>query len=263
MSTFGIATVKDESDVIAGTLLHMADEVDHMIVVDNASGDGTREILAELEWQLPLDVMDDPEVAYHQSARMSFLAAKAAERGADWIVPFDADELWYWRGGRIRDELADLKGVDIVEAALYNHFPSGIDPIGDDPFETICFRQAKPAPLPKVAFRWRKGATIHQGNHGVDLEGPTTRISGGLEIRHFPYRSAEQFVKKARNGAAAYAATDLPEHVGAHWRGYGEILHRHGVEALADVFREHFWAMSPVDKGWVPDPAPYRRWLSS
>jgi hypothetical protein len=125
---------------------------------------------------------------------------------------------------------------------------------------TIQWRERKPAALPKVAFRYRQGATIHQGNHGVDLGKDVTTSHAGLEVRHFPYRSAEQFVRKARNGAAAYAATDLPYDVGAHWRGYGEILDRYGPEALQNVYRTWFWHLSPVDAGLIHDPAAYRRW---
>lgn len=259
MTTAAVSMVKDEADVIAGTLTHMADEVDFLIVADNGSLDGTREILAELADDLPLTVLDDPEVAYRQSEKMSALAATAAGRGATWIVPFDADELWVSRPDRISVDLACCD-ADIATAQLYNHFPSGIDPDELDPFRSIVWRQPDPAPLPKVAFRWREGAVIHQGNHGVTLPGTTRTQHGILEVRHFPYRSAEQFVRKARNGAAAYAATDLPENIGAHWRGYGDILNRHGVEALAEVFRTHFWHLSPVDAGLIPDPAPYRRW---
>jgi hypothetical protein len=260
MTTFGVSMVKDEADVIAGTLTHLADEVDHLLVADNGSTDGTREILAELEDVLPLTVVDDPDPAYFQSPKMSALAEKAAGMGAEWIVPFDADELWIWNGSRIRDELDGCR-TNIVHARLFNHFPTAVDPEDPDPFRSIIWRQPDPAPLPKVAFRWEPGAVIHQGNHGVTLPHRSKVYEGGLEIRHFPYRSAEQFVSKARNGAAAYKATDLPEHVGAHWRSYGDILERHGEDVLiSEVYERWFFAVSPVDMGWVPDPAPYMRW---
>jgi glycosyltransferase involved in cell wall biosynthesis len=250
--------VKDEADVIAGTLAHMADEVHHLIVADNGSTDGTREILAELATRLPLTVLDDPDVAYHQSHKMTFLARKAAEAGAEWIVPFDADELWI-APQRVY-ETVEASNANVVTARLFNHFPTAIDPDEKDPFESIVWRQREPGALPKVAFRWHPDAHIHQGNHGVDR--PDAVTVEGLEVRHFPYRSAEQFVRKARNGAAAYRATDLPETMGAHWRAYGDILDRYGEEALVDqVFRKWFWFFSPVDAGMVLDPAHYRRWL--
>jgi glycosyltransferase involved in cell wall biosynthesis len=251
--------VKDEADVIAGTLLHMADEVDHLLVADNNSTDGTREILAELD-DLPLTIIDDPEPAYYQSSKMSALAAHAAEMGAEWIVPFDADELWV-APHRVSKILASAT-TSIVTAALTNHFCTAVDPDDPDPYRRIVWRQAKPAALPKVAFRWEPGAVIHQGNHGVTLPSDP-KPTNGLEVRHFPYRSAEQFISKARNGAAAYRATDLPVSEGAHWRAYGDILDRLGEEGLATVFREHFWYLSPTDSGLVQDPAPYRRWQQS
>jgi hypothetical protein len=122
------------------------------------------------------------------------------------------------------------------------------------------WRDPKPGALPKVAFRWQPGVVVHQGNHGVDTTYARVNVPDLLEVRHFPYRTAQQFVAKARQGAAAYAATDLPESAGAHWRLYGQVLAEHGEEALADHYRRHFWHLIPVDSGLIHDPAPYRRW---
>lgn len=258
MTVAAVTMVKDEADVIEGVLAHMVDEVDFVIVADNLSTDATRPILDRLAGHLPIEVVDDPDPAYRQSEKMTALAARAAEQGAEWIVPFDADEIWYSEHGRIRTVLADTSAT-VAHAPLYNHFASGLDPDGCDPFATMVWRQRKPGPLPKVAFRWHPDAVIAQGNHAV--KHPASTVARGLmEVRHFPYRSAEQMVRKARNGAAAYRAGDFRKDMGAHWRSYGEILDRHGEEALRDVFREHFWHLSPVDAGLVHDPAPYRRW---
>jgi glycosyltransferase involved in cell wall biosynthesis len=254
VSTFGVAMVKDEADVIEGTLRHMAGEVDFLIVADNGSTDGTRDILHSLD--LPLLVLDDPEPGYEQSRKMSALAARAGQQGAQWIVPFDADELWV-AADRLKTILDPLD-ANVATARLFNHFATAVDPEGTDPFRTIIWRQQQPAQLSKVAFRWEPGAVIHQGNHGVTLH--QSRVADVLEVRHFPYRSAEQFVRKARNGAAAYRATDLPVTEGAHWRAYGDLLDRYGEEALHDVFRTHFWFLSPTDSGLVRDPAAYLRW---
>lgn len=261
MTVVGITMVKDEADIIEGTLRHMAGEVDDLVVADNGSTDGTFEILQELKQELPLRVVVDPDPAYRQSEKMSALAATAGELGATWIVPFDADELWL-ADDRVSHVLNNLVGAQVARAVLFNHFPSAVDPAGRDPFRTIVWRQAEPAPLPKVAFRWEPGAVIHQGNHGVTL--PTTSVATvyALEVRHFPYRSVEQFVRKARNGAAAYRASDLPASEGAHWREYGDLLDRFGEEALHDVFRQWFWHLSPVDAGMVLDPAAFCRWAT-
>jgi len=262
MATFGISMVRDEADVIAGTLQHMADEVDHLIVADNLSTDGTRDLLADLARQLPLTLVDDQVPGYYQSFKMSALADRAAAAGATWVVPFDADELWLSRFGRVREVLAELEHP-VAAAELTNHLRTAIDLDDPDPFVSMVWRQRDPAPLRKVAFRWEPGAVIAQGNHDVHLPGGTSRVEC-LQVRHFPYRSAQQFTRKALNGAAAYrAAAGLSEQDGAHWRAYGEIAEREGPDRLADVFREHFWYLSPTDAGLVRDPAPYLRWRNT
>lgn len=262
----GVSMVRDEADIIAGTLTHMADEVDALLVADNRSIDGTRETLRKLTVDLPvpLEVVDDLDPAYYQSDKMTALAARvaAAYDGDVWIVPFDADEIWYSPAGRIRDVLADVK-VSVCEAALYNHFRTDLDVDDPDPFRSMVWRTAQPADLGKVAFRWRAGARIEQGNHGVYLPNDLYRglpSTVTLQLRHFPYRSAEQFVSKARNGAEAYRLTNLPGDMGAHWRAYGEMLDRYGADYVRGVFDQHFHHRSPTDVGLVRDPAPYLRW---
>ncbi len=269
---WGVTMMKDESDVAYHTICHLAGEnLAGIIVADNMSTDGTR---AELErarvdmakgtpWERACEIIivDDDEPGYFQSAKMTALAATAAkDHGAQWIVPFDADELWYTRGDRLGIVLSKMPGyTHAIEAPLYNHFPSSIDPAGSIPFTTIGWRQREPGALPKVCFRWSPDITILQGNHAISGgEGHVTR--GGVELRHFPYRTFEQFKHKAAMGAAAYAATDLPQTEGAHWRQYGAILDRHGEDALREVYERWFWFLAPVEGGLVLDPAPFRRW---
>jgi hypothetical protein len=258
MTTFGVSMVKDEADVVVGVMRHMADEVDHLLVADNGSTDGTRDLLDVLSRELPMTVVDDPEPAYYQSQKMTQLAHQAYDEGAVWIVPFDADELWYSPHGRVKELLATSKR-NVVTADLYNHFATSLDLEDPDPFRAMIWRQRRPMTLPKVAVKWVPTAVIHQGNHGVTHPN-ADRPGIGLMIRHFPYRSMDQFVRKAVNGAEAYKLTDLPHELGAHWRGYGAIYQHHGRQALEQVYRDHFWYLSPMDSKMVRDPAPYLHW---
>lgn len=266
-AVFAVSMVRDEADIIGVTVRNLQAQVDHVIVADNGSTDGTREILHGLG----VEVIDDPERGYYQSAKMTALAHLARERGAEWVVPFDADELWYSPHGEIRDVLADLpETCAVVGADLYDHVCTAVDPDEPDPVARIGWRRRGALALPKVAVRARPDLTITQGNHGARYSiDPAVLRDGTLVVRHFPYRSAEQFVRKVRNGAEAYrAATGLPADAGAHWRQWGAILDEHGEDAVADIFRRWYWRRRPdrverIEREDQPslifDPAPCRR----
>lgn len=286
MSTAAILRVKDEADVIEATVRHLLAQVDAAIVADNASTDGTLEILEGFigdEGDSRVSLIRDPEVGYYQSRAMTALAAHARERGFAWVVPCDADEVWYANGTRIGDWLSELPAdVAIVTAELYDHvataddppaqelYPAMMTPEGPagavgcvrflDPFKRIGWRRREPAKLQKVACRLLPGLVIQQGNHSASYPGEHVGIAGGLVVRHFPYRSVPQFVHKVRVGAAAYAATDLPPFIGAHWRQYGELLASGGEAAIEEIFRTWFWSTDPAsDPSLIYDPAPVSR----
>lgn len=233
--------VRNEVDIIGPIIEHMLTQVDALIVADNISTDGTHEILESF----PIELMVDFDEGYYQSKKMTALAALAAERGAEWIVPFDADEYWRARTGpTIAKALKQLpETVLMVEADIWDHVSTGDDPSEPNPLKRIQWRRSTPLPLPKVACRYRKGLVIQQGNHAAAYPGnffpPTVRNL--LTIRHFPYRSPEQFISKVKQGAAAYKATDLPETMGAHWRQWGQILESQGEQAVADIYRKWFY----------------------
>jgi hypothetical protein len=265
---WAVTMVRDEADVIGGTIRHLINEgVDGIIVANNGSTDQTwGEAAAAAHGSgVQLRMVEDPEVAYYQSRKMTALASWAHDEGATWIVPFDADELWYARGeDRLADYLRSLPPkVGVVRAELYNHFATSIDVPDPSPFRSLVYRQREPGALPKVAVRWCPELVIHQGNHSAThpaMSQPGGAIDSAVELRHFPFRSFEQFVRKARNGAEAYKATDLDPSVGAHWRQYGEILERHGEDALREVWERWYHFLSPTDGGLVYDPAPFMRW---
>ncbi len=244
MTTIAVSMCRDEADIIRSTIPRMIRQVDHVIVADNGSVDQTRAILDLFS----VEVIDDDEVGYYQSRKMSALAERARRHGADWIVPFDADEVWLATEGRIADQLTDLPDDALTcEATVFDHVAT--DELGLSPW-----RRAEALPLRKVACRAREGLVIEQGNHGATFPGVRHPLSATdlLQVRHFPYRSVAQMVRKARNGAAAYAATDLPEEAGAHWRGYGRL----SDEQLDEVFHRYFHSADPEADGLVYDPIP-------
>src|SRR4029077_16712314 len=142
---------------------------------------------------------------------------------------------------RLADVLARADG-DVVQARLWHHFSTTLDADSGWPFERMVYRAASEAPIGKVIVRWDPGATIEPGNHGAFYLDRGAMISTlrDVQVRHFPYRSEEQFVRKAINGSRAYAATDLPWGIGQHWREYGQLYAKGGEDALRAAYRAHF-----------------------
>lgn len=240
MSVVAICMAKDEADIIGSTVGHMLSQVDDVWVFDNDSSDDTAEICRTLGAR----VEADSNPAYYQSRKMSAWAEQAVRAGYEWVVPFDADEVWVGRNGTVSRTLERLPGwVLVAEADLYDHVATGRDDPGLGPVERLRWRRPHPGVLPKVACRARSGMTIHQGNHGVTFAKDTKPpiVKHLLTVRHFPYRSPDQLIRKARNGAAAYGATRLPETVGQHWRGYGRMSNGD----LADHFHKWFFREDP------------------
>jgi hypothetical protein len=224
--------VKDEADVIETTVKHLLREVDHVIVSDNDSSDGTSEILLRLRgWAGGrLTVVSDGEAGYYQSDKTTALAGTAAGLGHDWVVPVDADEIWYSPFGRLGDVLDGLPaGFLFAAGAILNHVCCpDVDPAGEpDPVRRLGWRIRAEGDLPKVACRALPDLRIEMGNHGATARGlvssswsPT--IAGQVYIHHYPWRSAEQFERKIANGARAYAAApEIGEDFGDHWRRFG------------------------------------------
>jgi glycosyltransferase involved in cell wall biosynthesis len=253
VTTIAVSTVRNAADVVGPVVRHMLTQVDAVIVADNLSDDGTRDIVDALG----CEVVDDLEPAHWQGRKMTSLAHKARlEYGADWVVPFDSDEIWYSPFGTIREVCDQAAGeFTVLTADLYDHVPTDEDdPQQPDPTVRIGWRRRMPNPLHKVAARVLHTLTIHEGNHGADF-GPfeARELPGRLIVRHYPYRSPEQFIAKARMGSAALALTTLPEHIGQHWRDYGRLTD----DQLRDVFAEHFFAVDPQRRDdLIFDPAP-------
>lgn len=237
-----VTMMRDEADVAARVVRHLlAEDVDRVLVADNCSTDGT----GDLARDAGADVHLDPELGYWQADKMTRLAQQAAAFGATWIVPFDADEVWYSLDGRsIRSWLTTCP-YDVVNAYGYDHIARLDDPAGH-PFDAIRWRRPDHQPFPKVCFRPHPNMRIHQGNHGVDHPG---RRTAGLAYRHFQYRSLEQLTRKVRQGAQAYELTTLPATEGAHWRA---------LAGCTDAELAAAWDRLTSTSGLVHDPAPAR-----
>jgi hypothetical protein len=255
---WAVGIVRDEADIVETVVTNLvAHGVERVLIADNLSTDGTGAVLERLARTLPVTVLGDRLAAHYQAEKTTLLARAAARAGAGWVLPFDADEVWTCRGATVAQWLASCD-ADVVQVPVFNHVPTEGDDAGEpDPVRRLRWRKADPNRLHKVAFRAHPRARLLQGNHGVARRGRRAR---GLEIRHFPYRSEEQFVRKLRQGSAALAATDLDAEVGKHWRGIGagddaELRERWRTLVSTHNLPLEWWVPA---RGLVEDPAPLR-----
>ena len=143
---------------------------------------------------------------------MTRLAQAARRAGAEWVVPFDADELWFATDGLLGDRLRAQR-ADVLGARLFNAFPTRAGGWAMDPTTG----------LGKVAFRSHPLASVGSGNPRVDRPGRRLEDADApLRIAHLPWRSFEQFAA-AEAGQGAPACGSRPgcsaETTGATWAG--------------------------------------------
>lgn len=221
-----VTMVKDEADVIGPVIANLyAQGVDHIIAADNLSTDDTRAILGSFGDRIT--IVDDNEPGYCQDAKMTRLARQAWEMGATWVLPFDADEIWYGIDQPIADALSACD-ADVVMASGWDHI------VTDDNGPFSPWRRPEYQTLCKVAFRATRLAELNMGNH--DVRGAGEHRAGGiLEYRHFQYRSLAQMTRKLRNGRAAYEASDVHELHGTHWREGGKLSDDEMAAKWADL----------------------------
>lgn len=226
-----VSTVRNEADIIGQSVAHLlAEGVDQLLIADGMSTDGTREILAGFD---QVTIVDDTEEFHRQPMWINRLASRAADLGARWILPFDADEFHCATGGETLAEFfANVRpGITKVYAPMLHHLNTE-------------WRWPEAKPLPKVAYR-AFPCSIRPGNHDVSVPGGS--LYEGLVVREIQYRGFDHFMRKIRERNATRPPTDPKSHGAHHWQFDGWTR-----EQLEPVWDEM------VERATVYDPIPSR-----
>lgn len=145
--------VKDEAPVIRRCLASLRSIIDHWLIVDTGSTDGTQDVIRTFMADLPGEVVERPWVDFGHNRTEAL--ALARPRG-DYSLVMDADdELALTPGFAMPDLTADSYGIDIVYGA-------------------ITYRRTQ---LVRNALEWRYRGVLHEF-----LECPAATSAGHLPI---------------------------------------------------------------------------------
>ncbi|WOI58452.1 glycosyltransferase family 2 protein [Palleronia sp. LCG004] len=253
--------VRDEADIVGDMLrFHLRAGVDHVIAMDNASTDGTSDILRDFEAMGVLTRVDQPSDSYLQDVWTTEMARMALEDlGAAWVIPSDADEFWMPddAGADLRDVLAAVPpDVPLVSCARANLFApwEEIETLGWR--DALVWRAVAPAPLsparlrdpapleqpfaqghmpPKAILRPEAVTRIGRGAHphDVDLRGEGRARDVPVTIRHAPFRDrGEVAASVARIGRAIAADPTAGPDVSAKYRRWHAMAETGGIDAV-------------------------------
>lgn len=258
-----------DGDIAAYTLRHLLGEGIDKILIDLVpTEDETNALVHELAGQYPdqIEIFPSEDVSIWGSRRMTRLANIAYDRGVELVLPCDADELFFSRNGiPLADEIRKLQGW-LWGVQVYMHLASATDSLDPNPYLRMVHRQKEPLRLNKIICRYNPRMVIDEGNHGASWQ-DGRKIAGDwcpIEMRHFPYRSADQFVKKVKVTEKAILATPgYPQEWGVHYKMYANTLKIAGEQALRDWYYRWFYLgapeQAPENAGKFDiNPAPYR-----
>ena len=211
--------VRDQADIVRENIsFHLDHGVDFVIVTDNRSTDGTRDILSEFARSDDVVVVDEPGQSYDQARWVGRMVQLARERfGAKWVIPADGDEFWLPGNRNYRSDLASPANVFYVQ--WNNMVP--VDGAPWQEFTQVGDALSYDVSLPKVFFATTGFREVHIGNHDVRIVPRVTSPSRNIRLYHYPIRSYAQFERKVVDGYRAIANTPSATQSDArNWRDW-------------------------------------------
>lgn len=214
--------VRDEVDIVAAMIEHhLAQGIDRLIVTDNASVDGTTEVLESYVDTGLVELHHDPEHRKQQHAVVTGMARRArTELRADWVLNLDADEFLVPVDKRltVRDALEatslhlnafTVPVTNLVGPAAWSG--SGVGRLVWRDHRTEAQLQEigiHAQPTPNAIHRGESDVVVAQGNHFVSLvSNGQPPAEFGLEVLHLPWRSWAQLERKVVNAGRAYESS--------------------------------------------------------
>jgi glycosyltransferase involved in cell wall biosynthesis len=208
-----VSTIRNEEDIIEFCIYHFLQQgVDYVLLQNNASTDKTLEIITEMAKNDDRIIVYNDDGDYHSSQALSFLAEEARKLKCEWVIPFDADELW----GSTNGLKNDLKNVDKEAVAIEFIFDNFVQNKNYDGLTKMNYKVPSYAndydiiqnhrswveagPVIKFMLRTYEGIHIPAGSHTYARTDKPYYFSDVFFAYHLPMRSYQNLVTRAENG---------------------------------------------------------------
>jgi predicted O-methyltransferase YrrM len=245
---FGLMLVRNEADILRTNLLHhFALGIEQFLVVDNGSTDETALVLREMAKTGRVEWIGEPG-PFSKVTIATELAREAYLKGADWVIPVDADEFWHVpRGGlleilgesnagslrvRVVNFVQRREQIDRSADALLHMTRRPPVPVGpleriEELVETRKIGFVEILYPPKCIARASLALEIGAGNHSVRFADGPVEDTDRIVCLHAPLRSRSILWAQAEN---ARRARQAGEERNWHWWRWLRLAEQGGLQ---------------------------------
>ena len=246
MICVAITRTGNERDIIEAFVQHHAKIFNLIVIANDNSMDGTKQILESLQAEnYPIVILEAAEMPGGQANLMSSLMHLAFDKyGADWVAPLDVDEFLEVPKDAALDQIIPQRSNYPIQLRWSNFaWSRNLDEREVNPVVRLTTRMpprsdSSKIMVPKSIVKDDRKASLRLGNHHINSK---KRVEHGIKIDgiflcHYPIRSIQQFLAKcAINHLRLLSippSANRPASAGFQYRGALNCLFNEGSDSF-------------------------------